>query len=678
MKSIKLSTAGAAVVLLVLLAVAYAYAAAQGSTANRAEATEVEAALAHTNLAHRLEVALGGEFGGIWFEPRTAQVHVGVTSAASRRGAEALAARAGLAESVTETPVGATWDQLESAQHRWNRRLEDLFERGEVTTALSAERNSVEVELASSVPSARRAALRREAAADGIGVILTVASKAHLDLEPMTRCATFKAGAANCEPPIVAGVSIDGAKGAVAAEEFEEEEGKEFLEDEPEYNEYEQGKKQARCTASPPAILRNPANAAEATQIYLLTAGHCINEKKGGGGVGKAWAAYDKGGKEHEIGPAATYLDERWDIGVIEVNTTFWAKAHSPTPVSPTIAAWNKTAASDPFPVILQITPVEKTNTCMSGQISAIVCGTIIDTNKTIKSKVKGAPKFEKLVEVQGVTTQKGDSGAPWFAEAEYTAATPTGYVEGVHAGRNTGNGNALFQPLDVGFAELDNQKGYDLELLTRTNERRVSGFVSTAYPFTASAKNTSAEDVFTTAALKGKCTEDSVDGEVTDPGVGEEVNAIKLTPTYGKCVQTGSELKFDVEFGSEAKPCYYLFTAGVGEPEGSTGDTEASHAPVHLKCAEGEKVKVKLTLGGVKFNCIEIPPQTLNGVHYTNVEGGGGKTDIEISGTIEGFEYTEKGTCGSETRKDGTMHGQILLAGTSGEKSVSISYDEP
>src|SRR5690349_21159654 len=56
-----------------------------------ARAAAAEAAITSTNVATELEEALGTSFGGVWFEPATAKLHVGVTSVASREAAEAVA-----------------------------------------------------------------------------------------------------------------------------------------------------------------------------------------------------------------------------------------------------------------------------------------------------------------------------------------------------------------------------------------------------------------------------------------------------------------------------------------------------------------------------------------------------------------------------------------------------------
>lgn len=449
MKSAQICTA---VTLVLLLVAAFAYSAAQGSTAGVStasasaerspEAAEAEAALTRTNLAGRMETALGRAFGGIWFEPATAQVHVGVTSAASRRDAEALAAKVGLSDTVTETPVGSTWAELQAAQDRWDSRLEDLLSQGEVATALAADLNAVEVELASSVSSARRAALRREAANDSVNVLIDAAPYPHLRVEAQARCVKFEKTKAFCDPTIVGGVSIDG---EVVAE------------------------KRSTCTGGPAVIQAEPATTADATKTYILTAGHCIAKD---GGTGKKWFAYNKEGEpkgENEIGTSITYLNAETDVGVIEVTTKYWAKAEDP-PVAPVIASWNKAAESNVFPVVEKRTPVKDTNSCISGQMTGTACGKIIKTDQTIEVE-KVVTK--NLIEVEGVTTEQGDSGAPWFAEKQFKEATPTGYVEGTHVGTKGETGNPVFQSLDTSFAELKKLKSLNLKLLTETNKIR-------------------------------------------------------------------------------------------------------------------------------------------------------------------------------------------------------------
>ena len=81
---------------------------------------EVQGEVARTGLVRSIEGALGDGFGGVWFDPGSAQLHVGVSPAGSPAAAEEAAANAGLAANVTETSVRSSWAQLVSAQHRWN------------------------------------------------------------------------------------------------------------------------------------------------------------------------------------------------------------------------------------------------------------------------------------------------------------------------------------------------------------------------------------------------------------------------------------------------------------------------------------------------------------------------------------------------------------------------------
>ena len=96
-----------------------------------------------------MEAALGGSFAGVWFEPATAQLHIGVTSGASREIAESVAAKVGLAGIVTETPVASTWAQLEAVRDAWRHRFVEQVPSGTFAAALVAQDNSVRIQLGS-------------------------------------------------------------------------------------------------------------------------------------------------------------------------------------------------------------------------------------------------------------------------------------------------------------------------------------------------------------------------------------------------------------------------------------------------------------------------------------------------------------------------------------------------
>jgi hypothetical protein len=459
----------------VAVVAAFAYATAQESVGSTdappaegaSQALAAESAIVSSNLVARLEARLGDGFAGVWFEPATATLHVGYTSSAIRHRTEDVAASAGLAETVRETPVASTWAQLETAHERWDRRLDDLFDRSAVATALSAKRNAVTIELGSAVSSTRRAALEGEATTDDVDVSIAVAPYAELGVEPEARCAAFVSGKAVCNPTIVGGVTIKGpivSPGEIEEGEVEEEEDFE----EEEFIEEGEGKLAKQCTAGPAVKVKNPADKPTATKTYILTAGHCVDPNRGGGGVGAKWNAFNKKAtpEEKEIGTTVAFIHNLMDIGVIEVTTNYWAEAKDP-PVTPTIAPWGG-AEVEPYPVIQQNNATEGMNSCLSGQTTGISCGKIITIDQT--TTVRGVKKTN-LAEVKGAKSAGGDSGGPWFAESEYKKGTA--FVEGTHVGRKLKTGNPVFQPLSVTLPELKKQKGLDLELLTTKNEKR-------------------------------------------------------------------------------------------------------------------------------------------------------------------------------------------------------------
>jgi hypothetical protein len=128
------------------------------------QALRLQALVAETHLAKRVEVVLGGEYAGVWLEPAAAKFHIGVTSKAAREAAKRLVAQAGLTVDVVETPVRSTWSMLIAAQNHWNERLTELQADEQASTGLDPSRNAVSVTLSSAVPSAERATLESEAA----------------------------------------------------------------------------------------------------------------------------------------------------------------------------------------------------------------------------------------------------------------------------------------------------------------------------------------------------------------------------------------------------------------------------------------------------------------------------------------------------------------------------------
>jgi hypothetical protein len=653
MKSVRLGRIGILVAALGMMTAVSAYAVVQGpgagvggeadAAAERSPgAAKAEAAISRANLASRLETAPGDDFGGVWFEPSTAQLHVGVTSPGSRRAAEAVALGAGLAGTVTETPVRSTWAELEAAQERWSPRLADLFERGEVATSLAADLNSLQVELASSVPSSRRAELEREAEADSVDVSISVAPDASFRLRPGGECKKFVKFEAFCNPTIVAGVTIDS----------------EFI-----------GENRKTCSAGPAAILKDRSEEEAATKTYSLTAGHCLENA---GGEGVKWYAYDKGGKEEELGVAGPYLFDETDVGVIEVSTKYWARANDPIPVDPRLAEWSAAADFNPTKVENQVELMKGAQTCFSGQRSGKSCGQIEATN--VKASFEGGKaETEELVEVKlknGGKGGSGDSGGPFYSESSpgSVAGTFVGYTEE----GSTGEGTIIFfHSLKTDFERLKNKRSLDLELLTTENEIRHPEFTAAKYPATISASSSSLEAKFTAFGATVTCEAGEFSAELKEG----ETNTIDVAPSYGSCTDHNG-LPVNVAING----CKYRITLK------SKVAKDHYSAEVHLVCPVGKPGIVfgfftshsALTSG--KASCdLTVPPQSgLKSLTLTN----SGESIVVDKGTVEKINAKiVRNNClcpssGSENETSAAVYHidkALTFSGTSEGKAVKL-----
>lgn len=556
-------------------------------------AGQVEASIARTNLAGRLEAALGAAFGGVWFDPSTAQLHVGATSPASQRDAEAVVAKAGLAGSVTETPVRSSWAQLEAVQEALSGHLADLFDHGEVMTALEADRNAVVVHLGSAVPPSRRAAVEDEAAAATVDVLVEVLPEPHLLAAKGARCVKFEAKfKAYCDPTIVAGVRIENEAGG-------------------------------SCTAGPSAILKDRSTKAKATATYQLTAGHCVEA----GGAGKKWFAINKKegppkGKK-ELGVGGAFINGETDIGVIEVNTTYWAEANNPIPVVPTYAVWSTTEETEPQAVESAAVPVEGASTCFSGQRSGKSCGTVGTTDAEIK--FEGEPVTTKNLVVlnleEGSKGGKGDSGSPVYSTES------NGVVQGVWVGfkpekAGAEEGNIIyFHNMTTSFEKLEKEKGLALELLTKSNERRHAKLKAGKYPVTIHSTSTATQK-FTTEAGSIECKESTFHAVLS-----EETSTLTVTPSYKGCKASflGAEATVSME------ECTYVFHLS------GKASTDNFGSSMDISCPTGKSIK--LTAATCKA---EVKAQ--NGLEKLDViddTSASPKKDITARPTVTGIAYT-------------------------------------
>jgi len=606
-----------------LMVAGLAYVDAQGSAAQsdaarpreetlleKSRRVEVEGQIARTNLNGRIKAALGDAFGGAWFEPQTARLHVGITSPADRQTVEAVAAEAGLAGIVTATPVRSTWAQLAAEQQRWNERLVDLFERGDVKTGIMPDLNAVRVELGTAVPASRRATLEREAATGDVDVSIAVAPSAHLRLVREARCNKFQQTEAYCDPTIVAGVTI------------------------------EDDKKSAKCTAGPAVVRANPKKPTVATETYILTAGHCIKEASG-----TKWFAYNKKEERKEIGPAGAFRVTEVDVGVIKVNNPvldkkaggYWA-IQGMAPVYPSVALWEQ-EEPEPFGVTGQWEPAKGTEACLSAQTTATQCGEIIQEN------VKTIGGVEELFEVGGTETEKGDSGGPWWNKGSASL------MEGTHVGKVEANGNALFQSLKSSFNTL----AFKVELLTVGTEIRHPFEFKSEGGATLTGEKEGEAETFTFDAGTLLCKKATYTGAFTGGTTAETV----LTPAYSECTFAGNSATVDVN------GCQYVFTPT--EKGSFTGG-------LNISCPEEKKIEVtsaggfgcRVTIG--TQTDLEAVRYTNVGSGTTRKV----TIDLNVAGLAYEEHNVFFPTCASSTvaKTNGTYKGAVSLGGETGEKA--------
>jgi Trypsin len=609
MRSIQPATTRVLIIAVCAAATALAYADGQRPVAGPATAAaeqapaseridralEVQGKIGDAHLIMRLEAALGDDFGGLWYDSSGTQLHVGVTSQASRRSAEAVAWRAGLSDLVVETPVRSTWSELLAAQERWGQRLADLFARAEVKTSIATDRNALEVVLGSEVPAARRTALERAASEDSIAVSIATASTPRILFGPAKECVKFvpKTGA-NCEPQIKAGVRIE-----------------------------DEGNINKGCTAGPAVVNVKRTEKIPATETFILTAGHCVHI---GGGVTKKWYAFNKAGAKSEIGKPVNFIAGETDIGVVKVEPGNWAKAKDRIPVVPYVALWSTIEESDPIEVTGQENPAMNQIVCFSGQRSGHLCGgkitsTTLQVTSEITTGVKITIKNLNEVALAAGKAGKGDSGAPVVTESDkgkvLGVLSSVGYEPGTEEGKLYG-----FQSLKTSFEKLKSEKNLELELLTKTNKKRHGEMKAGKYPATIHGTTTAGE-VFTAGTSSVECNSDTFHAVLT-----EASSTLTVTPEYKECFAS---------FGASAtvttEGCTYVFHVAAKV------STDNYRAYTDVSCPAGKSIKIAVPSVGCK---LEIKPQgERETVDLVDDTAASPKKDVTVQATVEGIVYT-------------------------------------
>lgn len=391
-----------------------------------------------TPLVRQIGAALGSKFAGVWFEPAAAKLHVGVTSHASTKAVERLAARVGLAPDVIATPVRSTWNELLTAQSQWARRLARLIASGDARTGIDTSHNAVSIILTSLVSLSERDALRKAAAAAKVNIVVTVESPTQPRLTPSARktCErSFTPGRAYCEEAITAGVGIV-AEGA-------------------------------NCTAGPMLI--------EQDETWLLTAGHCLGgETAGEGFLATSVKSAFLNGVLKEIGKEGTrYKNIDRDMAEVRVVPEAERGAFAeplPTPVPALMAEWGKELSTTPHTVagLWESEITVGLIVCHEGSASGERCGEVLGIN------VEGN-RLKHLIETTACG-EGGDSGGPHFVRRAEGLILMVGiHVQDTKACPGT-NPRSVFEP----FIGLKGAEEFGIlstfskqKLLTTANEVR-------------------------------------------------------------------------------------------------------------------------------------------------------------------------------------------------------------
>jgi hypothetical protein len=148
-------------------------------------------------------------------------------------------------------------------------------------------------------------------------------------------------------------------------------------------------------------------------------------------------------------------------------------------------------------------------------------------------------------------------------------------------------------------------------------------------------------------------CDEDSYTGTAS----GGTATEITITPNWNKCYTTGTpEAKFDID----ERGCHLLFKVG----KAPTG-----HNTVDVSCPTG--------VAGILIthpNCgIVVPPQTVNGVSYTNQ---GLPHEVTLTSTVRGITaHYHSGFCiFLGTAHKWEINGSVTVKGFSGFSQVSVT----
>ena len=390
-------------------------------------------------LAAELQDRLGKTFGGVWIDPATGRVKVGIVgSENSLRGRVGGAiSQLGLAGAADVVKVRHPISQLEAADSWLGNRLAQASAgaAGPLGSVLRTDLNAVELQLPSdaALTAAERGLVgeARSRYGDALRLVsdsrlaVRESSRAHATVSDFSRalrlvsdsspaqaqatdCKFNSQHISICNPPLRAGIGI-----------------------------YYAPQGGHLCTGGFVARSRTDG------KYYLFTAGHCL-----AGGKTGSWITLFADGSTHVIGSAHNFIwDTRGDMGILTVdNPTGWQPRHAVY-----VTASPNTTQDTTYNISADSLSVMGQRICMSGAKTGTSCGTVIGLGET---QAYGGVTVTYLGEAN-YCSQDGDSGAPVFAS--HTAyglevagfgvplAVCDSFYQGIRASENAMNVNVTW-----------------------------------------------------------------------------------------------------------------------------------------------------------------------------------------------------------------------------------------